>query len=175
MKVLKISVVALTVFFGNLFVPSVFADAQRGVRPCLTSDLIGTWEMRSINSKIKINPTDPFGWPHQRFKFDIRGDVKEMTSTTPIEGNEAVIQKFDSAASTSRFSLNEQGVLSISKLESPETENCMCTYAMRDVPPEALLKLPESKRAQVPHKGDLVLTYMSRNGQPVVIKSLRKI
>ena len=86
------------------------AAAQKGVRPCFVSDLIGTWEMRNINTKIKIDPKESFGWPYQRIAFDRKGDVKQVASTTPIEGNKALIQKFNRSASTSKFSLDEGSV-----------------------------------------------------------------
>lgn len=164
-------VMSLALFSGI----TTASAAQKAVRACLTSDLIGTWEMKSINAKIKIKPEDSFGWPYQRFQFDRRGDVKQITSTTPIEGNQPLIRKFNNAASTSRFSLDESGNLSITKLELPVPENCMCSYAMRDVPAEVLAKVPDSKKSQIPHQGDIVLTYKNRRGQPVVIKSLRRV
>ena len=168
------SILTLFIFLSGL---SSFAwpSGQKGVRSCLTSDLMGTWELRNMNTKIKIDPNDPFGWPYQRFSFDRRGDVKEMMSTTPIEGNKSAVKKFENAASTSKFSLDERGILSVSKIESPLTERCACNVATKDIPADLLAKLPASKRAQVPHQGDLVLTYMDRNGQPVIIKSLRKL
>ena len=174
MKPRILSILAVFILLSGLSSFS-WASGQKGVRSCLSSDLIGTWELRSMNTKIKIDPNDPFGWPFQRFSFDHRGDVKEMMSTTPIEGNKAAIQKFENAASTSKFSLDEKGILSVSKIESPLPERCACTVATKDVPAEMLAKLPSSKRTQVPHQGDLVLTYMNRSGQPVIIKSLRKL
>ena len=151
------------------------AAGQKGVRPCFVSDLIGVWEMKNINAKIKIDPKDSFGWPYQRIAFDRKGDVKQVASTTPLEGNKVVIQKFNRAASTSKFSLDERSVLSITKLESPNPERCLCSYVTRDLPAEALAKLPASRRDQMPRQGDMVLTYMNRNGQPVVIKSFKKV
>ena len=154
---------------------TLFAETSKGVRPCTMSDLIGTWEMKNINAKIKIDPKDSFGWPYQRFAFDKKGDAKEMTSTTPIESNSAVIKRFNNAVSLSKFTVNERGILSISKIESPNPEICMCSYATKDVPPEILEKIPDSKRVQIPHKGDIVLTYLNPKGQPVLMKSFRKI
>ena len=152
-----------------------WAAGNKGVRACLTSDLIGVWDMQSINTKVKLDPNSSFGWPYQRFSFDRRGDVKEMMSTTPIAGDKAAMQKFENAASTSKFSLDERGILSISKIESPEPEHCACSIAIKEVPAEMLAKLPEAKRALIPHQGDLILTYMSRGNKPVVIKSLRRV
>ena len=155
---------------------ALFAEGQKGgVRPCRTSDLIGTWEMKNISAKIKLDFKDSFGWPYQRYAFDRRGDVKEMTSTTPIESDKAKVKKFDNAASTSKFTINERGILSISKIESPNPETCMCSYATKDVPEEILAKIPAAKRAQIPHKGDIVLTYVNSNSQPVLIKSFRRV
>lgn len=175
MRFRKIQILVMTVVLMGFSVTASASQPQKGVRACLTSDLIGTWEMKNINAKIKINPNDSFGWPYQRFTFDRRGDFKQLASTTPIEGNKSLVEKFNKAASISRFSLDERGVLSISKLESQEPERCMCGYAMKEVPAEVLVKLPDSKKSQVPHQGDIVLTYMTRDGQPVVIKCLRKI
>ena len=157
------------------FAATASAANQKGVRPCFISDLISTWEMRSINTKVKINPKDPFGWPYQRVAFDRKGDFKQVASMTPIEGNMGLIQKFNRAASTSRFSLDEKSILSITKLDSPNPERCLCSYVTRDLPAEALAKLPVAKRDQMPHQGDIVLTYMNQNGRPAVIKSFKKV
>ncbi|GEM_PF-2654947 len=157
------------------FMENASAEARKGVRPCFVSDLMGTWEMRNITAKIKIDPKESFAWPYQRIAFDRKGDVKQVVSTTPIEGNKAVIQNFNKAASTSKFSLDEGSILSITKLESPNPERCLCSYVTKDLPAEALAKLPASKQGAMPHQGDIVLTYMNRNGQPVVIKSFKKV
>lgn len=175
MKFRQIFIVSIVILLYGFSVQVPAMSAEKGVRPCLTSDLIGTWELRNISSRIKIGPDDSFGWPYQRFAFDIRGDVKEMVSTTPIESNKAAVQKFEKTASTSKFMVNERGVLTITKIESPQPEQCMCAYAIKDVPAEKLVKIPESKRALIPHLGDVVLTYLNRSGQPLVIKSLRKV
>ena len=174
MKWAKIFVVIASV--TGVCLPAVlFAATSKGARPCVMSDLIGTWEMKNINAKIKIDPKDSFSWPYQRFLFDRRGDVKEMTSTKPIETDSASIKKFDNAASTSKFTIDERGMLNISKIESPNPESCMCSYATKDVPAEVLAKIPDSKRAQIPHKGDIVLTYLNSEGHPVLMKSFRKV
>ncbi len=148
---------------------------SKNVRPCFMSDLLGTWEMRNITSKIKINSKDPFAWPYQRIAFDRKGDVKQVTSTTPLQGNKDVIKKFNQEASTSKYSIDEGSVLSITKLENPNPERCLCSFVTKNLPAEALLKLPVAKRDQMPHEGDIVLTYMNRRGQPAVIKSFKKI
>lgn len=175
MQLRRTSILYLTIVLTGFSVTASASQTQKGVRACLTSDLVGTWEMKNISAKIKINPNDSFGWPYQRFVFDRRGDFKQMASTTPIEGDKPLIEKFNRAASISRFSLDERGILSITKLESREPERCMCGYATKEAPPEVLAKLPDSKKSQVPHQGDIVLTYMTRGGQPVVIKCLRRI
>lgn len=153
---------------------NAFGASQKTIRPCFVSDLLGTWEMKNISAKIKINPGDPFAWPYQRIAFDRKGDVKQVTSTSPIEGNTALIHKFNQSASTAKFAVDEGSILTITKLESPNSERCMCSYVMKDLPAEALVKLPESKRGQIPHQGDIVLTYANRSGQPILIKSFRK-
>ncbi len=164
----------LFVFLGG-YQCSVFAATEKGVRPCFMSDLIGTWDMRDINTKIKIDPKDSFAWPYQRLMFDRKGDVKQVISTTPISTDKALINKFNKAASTSKYSIDEGSVLSITKLESPNPERCMCSYVTKDLPAEALVKLPAAKRDQMPHQGDIVLTYVDRNGRPIVIKSFKKV
>jgi len=139
------------------------------------SDLVGTWEMKSLNSKIKTNPKDPFTWPYQRVIFDKKGDVKEMTSQKTIEGDRAVIQKFENTLSTSKYSLDERGVLSITKLELTYPEKCLCAYVTKDLPPGVLAKIPEAKKAALPKRGDILLTYFGKDGKPYLSKSLRKL
>src|SRR3989338_923235 len=111
-------VLYLTIVLMGFSITASASQTHKGVRACLTSDLVGTWEMKNINAKIKLNPNDSFGWPYQRFAFDRRGDVKQMASTTPIEGDTSLIEKFNRVASISKFSLDERVVLSITKLES---------------------------------------------------------
>ncbi|OIO37023.1 MAG: hypothetical protein AUJ72_05340 [Candidatus Omnitrophica bacterium CG1_02_46_14] len=173
------------IFFRNAGVLLIFlilgtADnawtaQSKNVRPCFMSDLMGTWEMRNVTSKIKIDPKDSFVWPYQRITFDRKGDVKQVTSTTPFQGNQAVIKKFNESASTSKYSIDESSVLSLTKLENPNPERCLCSYVTKNLPAEVLLKLPATKRDQMPHEGDIVLTYMNRGGKPVVIKTFKKI
>ena len=175
MKISRMIGGLLLIVLSGVIAGTAFAASQKAVRPCFMSDLLGTWEMRNINAKVKIDPKDPFTWPYQRIAFDRKGDVKQVTSTTPIEGNKALIQRFNRMASTSKFTIDEGSILTITKLESSNPERCMCSYAMKDLPAQVLAKLPESKRGQIPHQGDIVLTYVNRNGQPVLIKSFRKV
>ncbi len=163
------------VFLADAVPAAQPAPGQKVGRACVMSDLVGTWEMKSLNSKIKTNPKDPFAWPYQRFIFDKKGDVKEMTAQIPIEGNRAAIQKFENSLSLSRYSLDERGVLSITKLELHYPERCLCAYVTRDLPPEALAKIPEAKKAKLPKKGDILLTYFGKDGKPTLSKILRKI
>lgn len=173
MNFLKLSLAGWTLCLALLPASADAAQTPKTSRPCLVSDLVGTWELKGINSKITLNPKDPFGWPYQRFVFTERGGVKEVVSSSPI-GREA-LAKLANSLVTSKFSLDERGILSITKLELPYPERCLCSYATEDIPPELLMKVPKNKQATMPHKGDLVLTYLSKAGEPIVAKTLRKI
>ena len=102
-------------------------------------------------------------------------EAQQMAVRAIAEGNKAVIQKFNKSASTSKFSLDEGSVLSITKLESANPERCLCSYVTKDLPAEALAKVPATKRGLMPHEGDIVPTYVNQSGQPVVIKTFRKV
>ena len=164
----------LSVFLFILSSTTAFA-AGKSVRPCATADLVGTWDMKSINSKIKAGPNDAFVWPYQRFTFDARGGVKQIASVKPLEQDKKSLDRFNNELTTSLYHVDAKGVLTISKLESPTPERCLCAYVVADVPAEVIAKVPEAKRANLPQKGNVALTYVNAKGKPVLVKALKKI
>lgn len=158
-----------------LFVSSEAAAAAKSARPCLTSDLIGSWEMRNIKTKVKLKEDDAFGWPQQRMVFDRRGDVKQVMSQVALENDPATLKKFNNTAFTSSFVVNDRGILAITKIESPVPETCLCSFIITGVSAEVIAKIPEAKRNELPKPGDIVLTYLTQKGQPIVVKTFRKI
>ena len=175
MKYFFVLVLTFAFLSGAVFAAPPPAPAQKTGRTCLVSDLVGTWELKGFNSKTKVDPKNPSTWMYQRFLFDKKGNVKEMTSREPIEGNKAAVRKFENALSTSKYGLDERGILSVTKLELPYPEKCLCIYVMKDLPPETIAKVPEAKRAGLPRKGDVLLTYFGRDGKPHLSKNLRRV
>ncbi len=142
-------------------------------RPCLASDLTGTWLMKSITGTIKIDKKDPFLWSNQVFVFEADGHVKELASDKAIVPS--AIQKLESAPATSSFTLNPKGILSITKIERSTPEKCACLFMTQNVPEALSAKVPDARRSQLPAKGDVMLSYLGKDGKPVLTKSLKKI
>ncbi|HTL70500.1 MAG TPA: hypothetical protein VL404_04325 [Candidatus Eisenbacteria bacterium] len=162
------------VLFASLFCVSP-SWAVGHSRPCLEKDLVGTWQMRSINTKLKLDSRDPFAAPYQWFIFDAQGRFKQMTSSEPIAGKSDLIRQFEERIPTTRYALDAKGMITLTRIETPNPEVCVCTYVLEGVPEDKLAAIPEAQRWNVPQKGDLILTYPNGEGKPVLAKSLRRV
>ena len=173
----KIAVILLVVGLGAVGIEGrTHAQTQeKGGRPCLASDLIGTWQLKGINSKSINNSKDTFFWPYQRITFTNRGGMKEMVAQEPFEKTPGLLKKFDNTATTTQYQLDARGVMLIKKFEAPMPEKCLCVYTQKDVPREMLDKIPAKKILSLPAKGDIVLTYVDPSGKPVAAKTFKKV
>ena len=164
-------ILAGTVFAG---LGTTYAEQKTG-RGCTAADLLGTWDMVGMNSRVTSKDNkDPFLWPYQHFSFDAKGHVKQMSLEHSILSDKAALQKFENTLSTTRYSVNGQGLLSFARFESPNPEKCFCTYVTQDFPASVTAKVPESKKALLPRKGDVVLSYLDKDRKPLLSKTLRK-
>lgn len=144
-------------------------------RPCKASDLVGTWQLKTLVAQARLNKKDPFVWDHQRVRFTADGGTAQIVSEKPLDQDPAALKRFAESLTVSTYAVDERGILSVSKLESPDPENCLCVIATADPSPAALAKLKPEQLARAPKKGDLLLTYLGSNRKPLLTKVFRKV
>ena len=172
MKKQKNAIIAAA--FMTLAASSAWAGDKS--RACTPKDLAGIWEMKSMTGETKkVNPSDPFLSPYQRFRFTADGKMTHMVARRPIAGDPTLESLIENTLLLSTYNLDPKGVLTVFKIESSNPEKCLCTYLLADPPAEKLAQLPPEKRAMVPTKGDVMLTYLSADGRTLVGKTLKKI
>jgi hypothetical protein len=121
-------------------------------------------EMVSQVVQIQYTPEDPFYFPYQRYLFLAGGKMKHLTSTKLIGAQQRAMQA--AAPTTTSFSLDAQGQLTIHRAERPGTEVALCTVNLQE------LKDPQGNAAMRP--GDVLLTYFSGPKKPALQRLLRK-
>jgi len=172
---MKIREIGIAVFTALMLAVSV-AWAADPSRACKADDLVGIWEMKGMSGNTKkINASDPFVAPYQRFRFTKDGKMAQMVSRKPIEGDPSLDKLLETVLLTSTYSVDPRGVLTIYKIESPNPEKCLCAYLSESLTGKQMAKIPFEERAMTPTKGDVMLTYLSGDGRPIVGKTLRKI
>ncbi len=161
-KSILLSVLFLSVvFFSNI----AHADNKpsKDFRPCTQSDLIGTWDVISLQSPTPIDKNNPYFFRYQRFVFQKDGKVRHMTTTEPI--TEDWFQMMLLAPATSTFRVDQEGVMTIQKKAAP-SEHALCTYNLLDV------RSPDNQPVFM--NGDILLT-TKIDGKIVLQRNLRKV
>jgi hypothetical protein len=157
--------------FAVCFTTLVWGQQERASRSALKSDLVGSWEMVSVQP-IR-DKSDPVFFPHQRFVFNPNSSMKFMSSDRPF--SKEWLDKFQTQDAEIDYSLNEKGVLTLSWQKKPYTESALCSYVLKDVPAEVLLKLPPERQKGLPRKGNVTLSYLDKSGRIAYQKVLFKI
>lgn len=163
---------ALGVLSALLSVSMVFADGtSKASRPATKADLVGAWEMVSVQPVRDKN--DAVFFPYQRFVFDRNSSMKFISSEKPFSAE--WLEKFRKQSAEIDYSLNEKGIMTLSWQKQPHVENVLCAYVLMDVPAEVLSKMPAVRRKGLPKKGSVTLSFLNSEGRIAYQKVLAKI
>jgi len=149
------------------FPESGFATADKpSSRFCKPHDLVGTWRVVKWTSEFQFkDPNAPYLLPHQLFQFSADGSMKSAHSAKAFaEGPKKVFQAMPAVVT---YSFNQDGIVTV-KAKDPtgasETWHCVSmTRDRADDQQNAFLK-----------KGDIVMTLVGKNGQPLYARQMRK-
>jgi len=133
-------------------------------RFCKPQDLVGTWRVVKWTSEFQFkDPNAPYLLPHQLFHFSADGRMKSAHPAKPFDGD----QKKMFQATSVTYSFNQDGMVTIKAKSSPgasETWHCVSmTQDRADDRQNAFLK-----------RGDIVMTLVGKNGQPLYARQMRK-
>jgi hypothetical protein len=129
-------------------------------------DLVGTWKLVQYSSQFEFkDPNAPFLLPHQAFHFSEGGSMKSAYSAQPFSADpQKFLQQMPDEVS---YSFERDGTVTLKARNAPaSTETWHCVTITAD-------KKDEVHRA-VMKKGDVVMTLVGKNGQPVFVRQLRK-
>lgn len=168
-KIFFPGLIALVLFSAVL--PAALAADEKMSRPASKADLVGTWEMASVQPVHDKN--DPVFFPYQRFMFGANSSMKFISSEKPF--TKEWLNKFKKQPAEIDFTVNEKGVLTLSWQKVSHAENILCSYVLKEVPAEVLSKLPAERRKGLPKKGDLTLSFLNSSGRIAYQKVLSKI
>ena len=161
----QLSAVVLLLAFA---VPeSGYAAANKpSSRFCKPQDLVGTWRVVKWTSNFQFkDPNAPYLLPHQLFYFSADGRMKSAHSANPFADDPK--KMFQAMPADVTYSFNQDGMVTIKAKGSPgasETWHCVSmTQDRADDRQKAFLK-----------KGDIVMTLVGKNGQPLYARQMRK-
>ena len=167
-------------FFRAMFVVAVLAQtsaafsapaADPASRPASKKDLVGTWDMVSVRPA--ANASDPGLYPYQRFVFNSDASMKYMTSKDPFTAE--WLDRFRKQPAEIDYRVDEKGILSLMWQKQSHEENALCAYVLKDVPPDLMAKIPQAKRAGLPKRGDIAVSFLNSKGKIAYQKVLTKI
>ena len=135
-------------------------------RFCKPQDLVGTWRVVKWISEFQFkDPNAPYLLPHQLFHFSADGSMKSAHSAKAFDGDPK--KMFQAMSAVVAYSFNQDGMITIKAKGSPgasETWHCVSmTQDRADDRQKAFLK-----------KGDIVMTLVGKNGQPLYARQMRK-
>lgn len=150
-----------------VFPDSGYAAADKpSSRFCKPQDLVGTWRVVKWTSEFQFkDPNAPYLLPHQLFQFSADGSMKSAHSAKAFAGDPK--QMFQAMPAFVTYSFNQEGMVTIRAKDSAgasETWHCVSmTRDRADDQHKAFLK-----------KGDIVMTLVGQNGQPLYARQMRK-
>jgi len=159
--------VALTALSAGAGAPAVAAEDPRDVlRPCRSSDLIGTWAMIRLGTAPSVRVgADPAFYPYQRYAFSTDRSLRHLTAPAPVGPAEQKVLL--SAPATTTWTIDDAGRLLTRKTgaSAPEIDACQILRAKVSDPRSPIPALP----------GDLLLTHYGQDGKPIARRLLRKM
>lgn len=136
------------------------------VRACTVKDVVGTWSLVKWNAPVHFNnPHAPYVMPHQIFQFGEDGGMKSAHSEKAFESSPAkVLQNVPSVVS---YQVGSNGLMTVQAKERPEaSETWECNAVTQNV--------DDQKRQVHLKRGDVVMTLLGKDGQPLYVRQLRK-
>ena len=163
---------SLWIFAMLMFVSCVcIADTGKASRAATKADIVGTWDLVSV--KPLLDKKDPVFFPYQRFVFDADSSMKSMVSDKPF--TKEWLDKFERQPREIDYSLNGQGLLTLTWQTQAHSEMAVCAFVLKDVPADVLAKMPETQRGSLPKKGNVALSFLNSQGKLAYRKVLTKI
>ena len=152
---------------------TVWAGAGKGqgaeksiVRTCTAKDLVGSWSLVKWNAPVHFNnPHAPYVMPHQVFQFGEDGGLKSAHSEEAFDVSPAkVLQRVPSVVN---YRVGSNGVVTVQAKERPEASETWECHTVVD-------NVDDQKRQVHLKRGDVVMTLLGKDGQPLYVRQLRK-
>src|SRR5438093_13307322 len=124
-------VLALAVLAGLGTAPAVAQEAKDVLRPCTTTDLVGTWEVIRIGvvPSTRVDRTDPHFYRYQRYVFSANATMRHLTSKTRI--TPALHRALLSRATPTTWSVDGTGRLVVERQGEVGPEAAACEVLTR--------------------------------------------
>jgi len=147
--------------------PAIAEEAKDVLRPCTTTDLVGTWEVIrfGVVPSARVDRSDPYFYRHQRYVFSANGTMRHLTSKTRI--TPALHRALLSRATPTTWSVDGNGRLVMEREGAAEPEVATCEVLTRPVID------PRSGVASPP--GDVLLTHGGGADRPAMRRQLRRL
>ena len=84
------------------------------------------------------------------------------------------LDKFQKQTPEIDYSLDAKGILTMSWQKQLNSETSLCSFVLKDVPPEVLSKLSLARRKGLPKAGNLTLSFLGMDGRIAYQKVLSK-
>lgn len=135
-------------------------------RSCTPADLLGTWRLVKYASPYRFkDPRAAYLLPHQLFQFSPDGGMKSAHSALPItEQPDLVFSRIPRAIS---YAVEPDSLVTV---QAPEAGGAKETWQCVAIVRDASLQEPRLKMK----RGDVVLTLVGKQGQPIFVRLLRK-
>ena len=135
-------------------------------RFCKPQDLVGTWRVVKWTSNFQFkDPNAPYLLPHQLFYFSADGGMKSAHSAKAFDGDPK--KMFQATPADVTYSFNQDGMVTIKAKDSTgASEIWHCVSMTRD--------RADDRQKAVLKKGDIVMTLVGKNGQPLYARQMRK-
>lgn len=171
MKLGALLVVALLISFLPAGRAADHGKSQRAAavvssRFCTLSDLVGTWRLVKLVPRYQFkDPNAPYLLPHQVFQFAKNGEMKSAFSSSPFgRGSEKILRSMPARVT---YGMEGKGMVVLKAKEAPgEAETWHCVAMTQNK--------TDHVHQTVLQQGDLVMTLVGPEGQPVLVRQLRK-
>lgn len=135
-------------------------------RFCKAGDLMGTWRLVKFDSQYQFkDPNVPYLMLHQLIHFSKDGVMKSAHSPQPFRDQPTKV--LDAIPPAVNYVFEREGMIALKANAVPnasETWHCVAiTDDWKDVQHQISMK-----------RGDLVMTLVGKNGQPLFVRQLRK-
>ncbi len=135
-------------------------------RFCKARDLVGTWRLVKYTTPYEFkDPNAPYLLPYQVFQFTADGSMKSAHSPKPFQENPGNL--FQAIPAVVTYGLERDGMVTVrAKGAATAAETWHCVAIIRD--------RKDEQHQVFMKRGDLVMTLMGKNGQPLFVRQLRK-
>ena len=124
---------ALVVLAALAARPAVAQEEKDVLRPCTTAELVGTWEVIRFGTapSARVDRSDPYFYPHQRYVFSADATMHHLTSKTPM--TPAAHRALLSKATPSTWAVDGKGRLLMQREGEARLETAACEVLTKEV------------------------------------------